>query len=188
MSKTNKNRNDKNRNYKNRNYKKNKTKKHSKLGRGKTVSKNRQLVSFLKQQGSLSYKYGDKTIQLKIDDDIVDKIDTILKKQYNELNNNKKQIIEQLQKIKDVFHELDEMYPGDFGDIYRNITRLEKMSFNEFTNDLLQERLQELDHIKQETIELIEIIIENEEMAESEMENYNSNTLENVQRILTQLN
>lgn len=183
MSKTNKYRINK---Y--RNYKKNKTKKHSKLGRGKSVSKNRQLVSFLKQQGSLSYKDGDKTIQLKIDDDVVDKIDSILKKQYNERNNNKKYIMKELEKIKEAFHELDEMYPGNFRDIYRNINRLEKMSFDEFTNDLLEERREELDDIKQEAIELIEIIVENERMAESEMENYNSSTLASVQRILAQLN
>ena len=61
------------------------------------------------------------------------------------------------------------------------------MSFDEFTNDLLEERREELDDIKQEAIELIEIIVENERMAESEIENYNSSTLASVQRILAQL-
>ena len=91
----------------------------------------------------------------------------------------------------DLLWEISQHEIGNIDEIFTTKdlkNRFKKMSFDEFTNDLLEERREELDDIKQEAIELIEIIVENERMAESEMENYNSSTLANVQRILAQLN
>lgn len=70
--------------------------------KGKSIKGNRQLSTFLKDQGTLSYKLEGKDYTLKINNDIIDRIDNILKDELGKQKNNKKQILNKLKSFEKI--------------------------------------------------------------------------------------
>ena len=156
---------------------KNKTKTKAK---GKSVKGNRQLTDWLKQQGSLNYKIEGKLIELKLNDEIVDKIDKIIKDEYKDQVDNKKRLIDSLQPAKKALNILLKHYPtesDEFSDKLKHIQLFEKYSLEKFTKEKIKDTEEEVNEILEEVLYTLDIGISNETMAESEIEGYHSNNL-----------
>ena len=151
---------------------------------GKQV--NKQLEKFLKTQGTLSHKLDGKTIELKIDDDIISKINDILKQELQQQIDNKKKISESLKASKKAMKELLELFDEEhFQDLLKEIEALENMPLENFDKKNLKERENDAKIIKDEVKLQLEMGIENEHMAQSEIDNYQSTILADLEEMLT---
>ena len=159
---------------------KNKTKTKTKnKAKGKSVKGNRQLTNWLKQQGSLTYKFEGKSIELKLNDEIVNKIDKIIKDEYKEQV--KKRLIDSLQPAKKALNILLKHYPtesDEFSDKLKNIEIVEEYSLEKFTKEKIKDTEEEVNEILEDVLYNLDIGISNETMAESEIEGYHSNNLD----------
>ena len=68
--------------------------------KGRTIKGNRQLLTFLKNQGTLIYNLDGADYELKIDDDIIEKIDKFLKDELDKQKNNKEKILNKLRSFE----------------------------------------------------------------------------------------
>ena len=151
---------------------------------GKQV--NKQLEKFLKTQGTLSHELDGKTIELKINDDIISKINDILKQELQEQIDNRKKISESLKASKKAMKELLELFDEEhFQDLLQEIQALENMPLENFDKKNLKERENDAKIIKDEVRLQLEMGIQNEDMAQSEMDNYQSTILADLEEMLT---
>ncbi len=171
-------------------YKKSRKTRRKKLrikAKGKSIKGNRQLSTFLKNQGTLSYKLDGKEHKLKINDDIVKKIDNILKDELEKQKNNKKEIVNKLksfEKLLNIYNNDDELT-----DIVDEIKKIKELSIENFGNNSELEKMKKtLKKIKDDIIIFIEIAIENEETAQGELSNYENNSIEELEELLEAVN
>ena len=117
-----------------------KQKKAKRKAKGRSVSKNRQLSAFLKEQGSLSYKLDGKTYNMKITDDIIEKIDKILEKELKEQVVTKNILMKKFKIHKDDINELNKFYIDNGYDKYERkntielLNEIEKLEKTELEN------------------------------------------------------
>ena len=148
---------------------------------GKQV--NKQLGKFLKTQGTLSHELDGKTIE--INDDIISKINDILKQELQQQIDNRKKISESLKASKKAMKELLELFDEEhFQDLLQEIEALENMPLENFDKKCVKERENDAKIIKDEVKLQLEIGVENEHMAQSEIENYQSTILEDLEEML----
>jgi len=151
---------------------------------GKKV--NKQLEKFLKTQGSLSHKLDGKTIELKINDDIISKINDILKQELQQQIDNRKKISESLKASKKAMKELLKLFDEEhFQELLQEIEALENMPLENFDKKNLKEREKDAKILKDEVKLQLEIGVENEYMAQSEIDNYQSTILADLEEMLT---
>lgn len=164
-------------------------KKQHKKAKGKSVSKNRQLLEYLKEQGSLSLKINDQLIKLKIDNDIIEKIDNILKDEYDYQVGNKKKIKNELKNTKEALNTLLMNFPGEeeLIELITEIERIENLQLENFNREEIINREEDVRQIKKETISLIEMGIENEQIAQSELTTYNNDFLTELEEMLEKI-
>ena len=129
----------------------------------KHIDKKTELL--LKTQGTLSYKIDGKTIPLKINDDIIKKINDIIEQQIQEQIANKKKISESMKASKKAMKELLELFDEEhFQDLLQEIEALENMPLENFDKKNLKEREKDAKIIKDDVKSQLEIGIENESM------------------------
>jgi hypothetical protein len=129
----------------------------------KHIDKKTQLL--LKTQGTLSHKLDGKTIELKINDDIIKKINDIIEQQIQEQITNRKKISESMKACKKAMKELLKLFDEEqFQDLLQEIEALENMPLENFDKKNLKEREKDAKIIKDDVKSQLEIGIENESM------------------------
>ena len=110
--------------------------------KGKSVSKNRQVSAFFKEQGTLSYKVDGKTYEMKIQDDVIEQIDKILEKEFKKQVITKNILLKKLKPHKDDIKELDEFYKENGYDEHE---RENTITFLKGIEELHKTKLEEFD-------------------------------------------
>lgn len=169
-----------------------KSKKRLKIkAKGKSIKGNRQLSTFLKNQGTLSYKLEGKDYSLKIDNDIIERIDSILKDELDKQKNNKKHIINKLKSFKKILKDLLNNFNDDeeLIDILEEINKITELSIENFQDSKLENIKIKVTKIKNDIVEYIERVLENQEIAMSnEQPNNNNNLIQELEELSESIN
>ena len=124
--------------------------------KGKTIKGNRQLSTFLKNQGTLSYNLDGADYELKINDDIIEKIDKILKDELDKQKNNKEKILNKLRSFEKIIKILFRSFNDEkLIAILREMKEIRELPIENFDSNRLEIMKDKVTEIKNDIVNFI---------------------------------